>query len=82
MLQGMSGGREQVHVWATSGRLGQSWEEGERASPKMNSTLFYLFESFPKRLELIRSKDVLSVLEKFRIKYGFDDFGIRNNFPY
>jgi hypothetical protein len=22
------------------------------------------------------------VLEKFQTKYGFEDFGIRNNFPY
>jgi hypothetical protein len=44
---------------------GPVWEGGEQAKPKMNSTLFYLFESFPKRLELIRSKDVLSMLENF-----------------
>jgi hypothetical protein len=43
---------------------------------------FDLFNFFEKRLELIRSKEVLPEFEFFQIKYGFEDFEIRNNFPY
>jgi hypothetical protein len=31
---------------------------------------------------LIRSKDVFPLLENFKIKYGFEDFEMRNNFHY
>jgi hypothetical protein len=37
---------------------------------------------FSKSLELIRSKESHPKFEKFQIKYGFEYFEIRNNFPY
>jgi hypothetical protein len=43
---------------------------------------FHLLNFFLKRLDLIRSKDVLSLLENFKIKYRFESFKLRNNFHY
>jgi hypothetical protein len=63
--------RSSVAHWACPGR-------GERTRPTPNSAIFHFF----KMLELIWSKNVLPVLENFQIKYGFEDFGIRNNFAY
>jgi hypothetical protein len=31
---------------------------------------------------LIQSKDELAQFKKFQIKYGFEGFELRNNFPY
>jgi hypothetical protein len=45
----------------------------------------YLFELFKKKskgLKLIQSKDSLSMLNNFQIKYRFESFEIRNNVPY
>jgi hypothetical protein len=61
---------------------GPVWEGGGGARPKMNTTLFYSFKSFPKRLELIRSKNVLPVHQNFQIIYGCVDDLIRNKFPH
>jgi hypothetical protein len=44
---------------------GPAWGDGRRAGPKKNSASFDLLEFFLKRLKLIRSNDVLSVLKKF-----------------
>jgi hypothetical protein len=49
---------------------------------QMNSRFFNLFNIISNGIELIRSKEVLPEFENFQIKYGFEAFEIRNNFPY
>jgi hypothetical protein len=61
---------------------GPVWEGGGRTKPKMNSTIFYLFKSFPKRLQLIQSKVVLPMYQIFQIKYGCVDDLMGNKFPH
>jgi hypothetical protein len=61
---------------------GPVWEGGGRAKPKMNSTIFYLFKSFPKRLQLIQSKVALPMYQIFQIKYGCVDDLMGNKFPH
>jgi hypothetical protein len=41
-----------------------------------------IYSKKSKRLELIQSKVVLPVLQKFQIKYGIEYFEIRNTFSY
>jgi hypothetical protein len=61
-------------------RLGGWWATGP-ASP-MHSDIFYLIQNVQTELILIRSKAGLPLLENFQIKYGFEGFEERNNFPY
>jgi hypothetical protein len=48
----------------------------------MNSRLFDLFSIISNGIDLIRSTEVLPHFKKNQIKYGFEAFEIRNNFPY
>jgi hypothetical protein len=57
-------------------RVGQLFGPG-----LMNSRLFDLFNLISNGIDLIRSKEVLPDFKKFQIKYGFEAFEIRNNFP-
>jgi hypothetical protein len=58
-----------------------AWKEGEWVRPMINSTVS-IYSKFFKRFELIRSKEILAVFQKFQIKFGFEAFEIRNNFHY
>jgi hypothetical protein len=40
------------------------------------------FKQFQTHSNLIRSKQDLPGLKKIEIKYGFEGFDVRNNFPY
>jgi hypothetical protein len=63
-------------------RAGLAKKRGSGLAQERNSTTFYLYEIFQNLLEWIQSKDSLSELENFQIKYDFEAFEIRNNFPY
>jgi hypothetical protein len=51
------------------------WAQDEQSN-------FLIYSKIFKRLELIRSKEILPMLQKFQIQYGFEYFEIRNNYPY
>jgi hypothetical protein len=67
-------GRERGGLWANLGR-------NKRVGTRMNNQIF-LFIKKIKCLELIRSREILTMLHKFKIKYGFEAFEIRNKFPF
>jgi hypothetical protein len=62
--------------------VGMSRGEGEWDRSKKHSAIFIFIQKVFKRTKLIWSKEVLPVLYKFQIKYGFKYFEVRNNFPY
>jgi hypothetical protein len=45
--------------------VGPVWEGGGRARPKMNTTLFYLFKSFPKKIWIDSIQKCPSACTKF-----------------
>jgi hypothetical protein len=54
----------------------------KRTGAKKNNEFFDLFKIISNKSDLIELKDGLPVIQKFQIKYGFDEFEIGNNFPY
>jgi hypothetical protein len=67
---------EVTGAWAGPGRR----KENE-LSP-VNSMVFDLFKKFQTNLNVVRSKDGPSKLQKFQIEYVFEGNQIRNKFPY
>jgi hypothetical protein len=61
-------------LWAGTGRL--AW-----AGLKAHSNFLFI-QNYLNEFELIQSKDRLSVLENFQIKYRIEGFEERNNFTY
>jgi hypothetical protein len=67
-----------TQAWVAVGRRGPLvW-----AQPEMNNTNFLYSTQFSIDLNLNRPIGSLPKLEKFQIKYCFEGFEIRNNFPY
>jgi hypothetical protein len=62
-------------VWAGCGGKKTGRTQGEQYP-------FLFIQNISKRLELIRSKGALPDFKKIQIKYDFEGFKIRNNFPY
>jgi hypothetical protein len=62
-----------------SGLMGRYGSAGVGLARRIVSLLFIPIIS--KRLELNQLKDELPVLQKLQIKYDFEDFEVRNNFP-
>jgi hypothetical protein len=86
-----AGGAWSVRCAGNVGRGGQRKERPRARGPlwarwhgpaRTNCAPFYLFKLFLKTLELNQLKDGHPVLQKFQIKYVFEAFKIRNNFPY
>jgi hypothetical protein len=48
----------------------------------MHSAVFDLFKFFQTNLNLVQSKDDVTMIQNFEIKYGFEDYEVSYNFPY
>jgi hypothetical protein len=55
---------------------------GPADGPDPTRNLFYCFYFFSKEANLNCFNSCLLELENFQIKYGFEGFEVRNNFPY
>jgi hypothetical protein len=64
-----------------SGHVGCCGYSAGVGCPKAQCSFLFL-QNYSNGFELIRSKDRISVLENFQIKYGIEWFEERNNFPY
>jgi hypothetical protein len=72
------------HVgWPRKGEGGPENGKKKWAEPKwIIETKLFIYSQIFRRLYLVWSKAVLPEIQKFKIKYVFVDFEIRNTFPY
>jgi hypothetical protein len=77
------GTQTQWHMvgWRMAGE-GPSWTAGLGPAPASKEIIFFIFDSFSNEFKLILIQKQFSELENFEIKYGCEEFEIRNNFTY